>query len=70
MIKEIKNEIEQAEEYLKAAGTTYEEVLGQADTEEYGVQAENNNYEAGRISAFKQVLQILDELGFKEEQED
>ena len=61
MIEEIKKQIKKSEEYLESNGTTYADVLTREDTEEFNDKSEDNNYEAGRISAFNEVLEMLEE---------
>jgi hypothetical protein len=59
LIKKLKEIKKEAEEILKKNGTTYEAVLNNKDTEAYGKEGENNNFEAGVIFACNEVLELL-----------
>ena len=53
------NIMKEAEDNLKEQGTYYDAVLNNEDSEEYGTDAENNNFDAGRISVCIEVLNKL-----------
>jgi len=61
--------IKESEEELEKAGTNYLEVLNNEDTTAYGVEAENNNFSAGRISGLKELKTELEHIGIKEVEE-
>jgi len=56
----LKEMIEDSENYLKKNDTNYNDVLSNKDTTGYSEVSENNNFEAGIISACQDILLKLE----------
>ena len=59
--RQIRDEIQECIDELAEAGTTYSAVLNNEDTTGYGLEGENNNFTAGRISGLIRALNIRGE---------
>ena len=55
IINWIDQRIKVSEDFLKGNATTYEAVLKNKDTDCYGEESENNNFEAGIISGLQEL---------------
>lgn len=62
VLKKIEDIILESEQELKKNGCSYEDVLNSVDTESYGLESDNNNFSAGRISAMKELKKEILEL--------
>jgi hypothetical protein len=63
LIKKFKNYCiecyKESENFLKENNTTYEAVIHNKDTDGYGEDGENNNFEAGRMYAYQDIFERL-----------
>lgn len=63
LIKKFKNfcieYYKKSETFLKENNTTYNDVLHNKDTKEYGGDGENNNFEAGKMYAYQDIIERL-----------
>ena len=60
IIEKIEEMKKDCETFLKDNNTNYESVMKNLDSKEYGPAGENNNWEGGRISALKDILELLE----------
>lgn len=67
LIKWIDKRIQLSKDCLKENGTTWDEVLHNEDTEDYGEESENNNFEAGIISGLIELKATLEKIESEKE---